>query len=160
MVKRAPQCMEGSPPEEDNASKAMKNNLTTYFQRQSTGHFKKTSEGDRLKIQQAQGQYLAMNEDDKLDFAKSFQNNRGQKGFLWMKEFTDSLEIKKKTTESALEKYMTRSFAIKGSVVPMVVRGGFPQELTCLGFFNGGIPHMECGGHNLLGIPTMIYIPP
>ena len=151
MGKRAQQGMEGGPPEEDNASKVMKNNLTTYFQRQSSGYYKKTTEADKLKVEQAQTRYMAMPEDDKLDFAKSFQNNKGQKGFQWMKDFTDSLEIKKKTTESQVEKYMTRIFAIKGPVVPIVVRGGFPQELTCLGFSMGASPIWNVVGTACLG---------
>ena len=94
----------------------LKNNLATYFNRHQpgSGYYKRTSEEDRKVASDAQEKYNAMAESDKVEFAKCFLQTKGTKHFQWMKDFTDSLLIKKKSTEGGLEKYTTRSFATKG----------------------------------------------
>lgn len=92
----------------------MKNNLTTYFERQVSGFYSNTSEEDRLVASKSQAHYKQMDDHEKFEFAKAFQANKHSKQIQWMKDFTDTLVTKKKTTEAGTEKYMTRSFAIKG----------------------------------------------
>ena len=108
---------------EEEKNSYLKNNLTTYFQRQVSGYYSKTSEEDRKLCETHQLQYKAMADHDKLDFAKSFQANKQTKSFQWMKDFTDRLVTRKKSVETTKQKYMTRSFAIKGSMMPGGQRG-------------------------------------
>ena len=100
--------------EENDTDKVLKNNLTTYFRRQASGFYKNTSEEDVAIAKNSQTQYKGMSKTEQLAFAKAFQANKHSKSFQWMKDFTDSLSVKTQTSDKALEKYMTRSFAIKG----------------------------------------------
>jgi len=103
---------EGVP--QERAEKVMKNDLATFFNRQKNGFYKRTSDEDRKMASDALEKYNAMEDKDKIEFAKCFQQNKGTKHFQWIKDFTDSLLIKKKSTEGVMEKYMTRSFVTKG----------------------------------------------
>ena len=98
---------------EDEHAKVLKNNLTTYFRRQASGFYTKTSPEDQAVAKEAQQKYKAMSNAHKTEFAKAFQANKGTKNFQWMKDFCDTLQTKKITSDTAVEKYMTRSFAIK-----------------------------------------------
>jgi hypothetical protein len=98
----------------DKKRKLMRNNLTTYFSRQVSGYYSKTTEEDRKTCKMYKDQYQNMAEADKLEFAKAFQSNKQTKNVQWMKDFSDSLVTARKSTETAKEKYMTRTFALKG----------------------------------------------
>jgi transcription termination factor NusB len=120
---------EDVPQDQDPNAKARKNNLCTYFQRQASGFYSKTTEEDRALAKQSQTQYKAMPDNEKIEFAKAFQANKHSKHFQWMKDFTDSLVTRKKTLDAAVEKYMTRSFAIKGYMHDALLSvGGIPQN--------------------------------
>ena len=67
---------------------------------------------DKVLINNGKRAYETMNSAQKLEFAMAFKANKRTTTFQWMKEYTDSLVTMKKTTNSAMEKYMTRSFAI------------------------------------------------
>ena len=91
---------------EDKETKIMKNNLSTYFKRQSEGFYAKTSNEDIALAKKAQTQYQAMPDNEKVQFAKAFQANKGSKNFQWVKDFTDTLVAKKKTLDAKVEKCM------------------------------------------------------
>ena len=112
-AKRKTEC---APQDEPSAKvqTVLKNNLSTYFQRQASGWYVKTTPEQKCQAMAAQAQYKTMSETSRMDFVKAFQANKHSKNFQWMKEFTDTLVIKNKTTDVARHKYMTRSFAIKG----------------------------------------------
>ena len=103
------------PPKDEQSSRAQQrvvNDLTTFFRRQLGGHYVKTSPDNKVLINNGKGAYETMNSAQKLEFAMAFKANKRTSTFQWMKEYTDSLVTMKKTTNSAMEKYMTRSFAI------------------------------------------------
>ena len=72
----------------------------------------RTSPEDKVLINNGKKAYETMNDAQKVEFAMAFKANKRTSTFQWMKEYTDSLVTVKKTTNSAMEKYMTRSFAI------------------------------------------------
>jgi transcription termination factor NusB len=126
---------------EDKESKVLKNNLCTYFKRQSEGLYAKTTEEDKALAKKAQTQYQAMPDNEKIQFAKAFQANKHSKNFQWVKDFTDSLVAKKKTLDAGVEKYMTRSFAIKGYMYDALLSvGASPTKWMPLHSY-GGSPH-------------------
>ena len=92
--------------------KRMRSNLTTYFQRQVSGYYAKTTEKERKEVKGHQDHYVKLSETEKNEFAKAFQSNKHTKNLQWMKDYTDSLVTKRASKETAKEKYMTRSFAI------------------------------------------------
>jgi hypothetical protein len=94
--------------------KRLRSNLTTYFQRQVSGYYAKTTEKERKEVKGHQDHYMTLAEADKNEFAKAFQSNKHTKNLQWMKDYTDSLTTKRFSTEKKKAKYMTRSFAIKG----------------------------------------------
>ena len=100
--------------EVDETNKTLKNNLCTYFRRQTNGFYKNTSEEEQSIARNSQTQYKGMSKTEQIAFAKAFQANKHSKSFQWIKDFTDTLQTKTKTSDKAVEKYMTRSFAIKG----------------------------------------------
>ena len=106
-------------PRDEQSSKAqhkeeqtIKNNLQTFFRRQVGGHMVRTSPEDKVLINNGKKAYETMNGAQKLESAMAFKANKRTSTFQWMKEYTDSLVTKKNTTITAMEKYMTRSFAI------------------------------------------------
>ena len=132
------------PQGDDEQTKVLKNNLCTYFRRQASGFYKNTTDEERAQIKDAQQKYKAMSNAEKTDFAKAFQANKHSKSFQWMKEFVDTLQTKKNTSDSALEKYMTRSFAIKGCMRDTLLSvGAFPTIIIWRmpPSIYGGSPH-------------------
>lgn len=115
------------------AETRMKADLSTYFKRATTGFYKKITPEDKKTLEDGQHKYQNMTASDQLEFAKCFQANKKSKGFGWVREFTDSLTIKKKTSEGGLQKYMTRSFATyRGSLMPWSMGASPMRALSCI----------------------------
>ena len=86
----------------------MRNQCLTFFTRTHKGFYKNSSGGAKEIATQALEKWKDLSEEEKDDFAKQFQANKGNKNFSWAKEYMEKLIISKRTKDDVIEKYMTR----------------------------------------------------
>ena len=80
-----------------------------YFNRLASGQAKRANGSEVEQAQEAVRTYDALEELDKVKFAKAFYNNKGAKTFGFIKDYSEKISAHKKLTQAMEENYFTRT---------------------------------------------------
>ena len=86
----------------------LKSQTLQYFR--NVAKQKKASQAEKDEAEVALHTFAHIGVQEKVEFARSFFNNKGNKNFGFVKEYTERLTNTKSTTETCQENYYTRIY--------------------------------------------------
>ena len=90
------------------ANGALKSQCKGYFQRLANGSVKKAGADEVNEAQEALSTFEALEEEDKVKFAKAFYSNKGTKTFGFVKDYSEKMKSSKTSEQTVNENYFTR----------------------------------------------------
>jgi len=89
----------------------LKSQCVAFFNRTTNGYYKKSTQEEKKRAQEALAAYARMADNEKLEFAKKFLQNKG-KGVGWVKTYLEEMTTRMKTNEKVNEGYSNRTCAV------------------------------------------------
>ena len=87
---------------------ALKSQCKGYFQRLANGSAQKAGADQVNEAKEALSTFEALEEEDKVKFAKAFYSNKGTKTFGFVKDYSEKMKSSKTSEQSVNENYFTR----------------------------------------------------
>ena len=86
----------------------LKSQCKGYFQRLANGSAQKAGADQVNEAKEALSTFEALEEEDKVKFAKAFYSNKGTKTFGFVKDYSEKMKSSKTSEQSVSENYFTR----------------------------------------------------